>query len=76
MTIDVIKSLIAAQFKIPESSIREDTNIYNDLKFDSLDAVELIIAIEEHFNLELLDSEADNVSTVGDIVNLVAKKTI
>jgi acyl carrier protein len=74
MIFEAIKPIIANQFKIPESAIFEDTNIYNDLKFDSLDAVELIIAIEEHFNLELLDSEADGITTVKDIIDLVAKK--
>ena len=74
MILVAIKSIISAQFGVPESAIQEHTHVYNDLKFDSLDAVELIIAIEEHFNLELLDSEADGVSTIHDIVNLVAKK--
>ncbi len=74
MIFDTIKPIIAKQFKIPESAIFEDTNIYNDLKFDSLDAVELIIAIEEHFEIELLDSEADGVTTVKDIIDLVSKK--
>jgi len=74
MIFEKIKPIIANQFKIPESTIFEDTNIYKDLKFDSLDAVELIIAIEEHFNLELLDSEADGITTVKDIIELITKK--
>ena len=74
MTLEIIKSIISDQFKIPSSAIFEDTDIFNDLKFDSLDAVELIIAIEEHFQIDMLDNEADNVKTLKEIVDIVNSK--
>lgn len=74
MTFETVKKIIAAQFKIPESAILEDSHIFNDLKFDSLDAVELIIALEEHYNIELLDREADNIQTIKEVINLINSK--
>lgn len=74
MVFETIKQLIAGQFKVPESAIFEDSDIVNDLKFDSLDAVELLIAIEEHFGIELLDKEAEDIKKISDIIALVNKK--
>lgn len=74
MIFNELRTLIAKQFKIPETAINEDTHIYNDLKFDSLDAVELIITIEETYNLELLDADAENVTTITDLIELINTK--
>lgn len=74
MTFNTVKQIIATQFKIPETAIYEDSHIFNDLKFDSLDAVELIIAIEEHYHIDMLDNEAENIKTVKEIVDLVNSK--
>lgn len=74
MIIDELKKIISEQYKIPESAINEDTHLFNDLKFDSLDSVELIITIEEKYDLELLDADAENVTTIADLIELINKK--
>lgn len=74
MTFDTVKTIISSKFKIPETAIFEDSNIFNDLKFDSLDAVELIIEIEEHFQIDMLDNEAENVKTIKEIVDIINSK--
>jgi acyl carrier protein len=74
MTFEIVKNIITTQFKIPPTAIFEDSNIFNDLKFDSLDAVELIISLEEHFQIELLDNEADNIKTLKEIVDIINSK--
>ena len=48
-----------------------DTNIIKDLSADSLDAVEIIMAIEDEFGIEIPDDEAEKISTVADLVNYV-----
>jgi acyl carrier protein len=52
-------------------SINEETNLTNDLGFDSLDGVELIMAIEEKFNVHFPDSKTKDLKTIGDIITLV-----
>lgn len=74
MTFDTVKTIISSKFKIPETAIFEDSNIFNDLKFDSLDAVELIIEIEEHYQIDMLDNEAENVKTIKEIVDIINSK--
>ena len=53
--------------------IKMDTRLHEDLEFDSLDAVEVIIALEEEFGIYILEEDADDVITVGDIVKYVRK---
>jgi acyl carrier protein len=74
MIFETVKKIISEEFKIPETAIFEDSDIFNDLKFDSLDAVELIISLEEHFGIEMLDAEADNVKTIKEIVDIINSK--
>ena len=51
-----------------------DTNIYDDLRADSLDIVEIIMAIEEEFGIWTDDKEAEKVRTVGDLIRLIEEK--
>lgn len=74
MTLDTLKKIISVKFKIAETEIHENSHIFNDLKFDSLDAVELIIELEEHYNIELLDKEAENIQTIKEIITLINSK--
>ena len=53
--------------------IKMDTRLHEDLDFDSLDAVEIIIALEEEFGIYILEEDADDIRTVGDIVKYVRK---
>ncbi|MDX9917819.1 MAG: acyl carrier protein [Gudongella sp.] len=66
MLTEKIIKLIAEQFNINESEITIDTSFNDDLNADSLDLVELIMALEDEFGLEIEDEEVEKIKTVGD----------
>ena len=67
-----IRSIIADQLCIDDAdSITLETTLSDDLEADSLDAVEVIMAIEDEFGIEIPDEEAQNFKTVGDICKFV-----
>ena len=59
------------QLSVEESLVTMDTNLMKDLEADSLDAVEIIMAIEEEFDIEIPDEEAEKFQLVGDLVRYV-----
>ena len=71
-----IKKVLIEGKKISEEKITLDASLYDDLNFDSLDAVELIIAMEEEFECEITDEEAEGLNTVRDIVEIARKKGV
>ena len=71
MIFDKIKDIIIEQLQVEESDISLDTNLMKDLSADSLDAVEIIMAIEEEYGIEIPDEDAENFQTVGDLVEYV-----
>ena len=71
MAFDKIRSIIMEQLSVGESMVTMDTNMMKDLEADSLDAVEIIMAIEEEFDIEIPDEEAEKVQLVGDLVKYV-----
>ncbi len=71
MTFDKIKAIIVDKLDVDESKVTMDTDILKDLEADSLDAVEVILGIEEEFGIEIPDDAADSFSTVSDLVNYV-----
>ena len=73
MTFEKIRSIIVEQLSVDESMVTMDTNLMKDLEADSLDAVEIIMAIEEEFGIEIPDEEAEKFQLVGDLVNYVDK---
>lgn len=74
MIFEKIRALIADQFGIDEESITMDTNVLEDLEADSLDIVELSMAIETEFNLdEMKEEDLKGLRTVGDLVDIVSK---
>lgn len=66
-----VKEIMAEQLDVDIDSITLDTSFVNDLESDSLDIVELIMAIEEEFDIEVPDEEAEKISTVQDAVNYI-----
>lgn len=70
-TFEFIKNLIMEQLGTEESEITMKTNINDDLKADSLDKVEMVMAAEEEFGIEINDDAAISFATVGDVVNYV-----
>ena len=71
MIFDKIKDIIIDQLQVEESDVAMDTNLMKDLSADSLDAVEIIMAIEDDFGIEIPDEDAENIQTVGDLVKYV-----
>lgn len=69
MIFDKVKEIIAEELGIEEEEINMDSDLSEDLGADSLDAIELIMAIEEEFDIEIADSEATKIKSVSDIVN-------
>ena len=71
--LEVIKQHLAER-GIEAEQISEGSHLAKDLGLDSLDTVEMTLGLEERFNIEIPDSELENVGTVGDAVNLIEKK--
>ncbi len=71
MILDTLKSILEAQLDIDPESITEDTNIMDDLGADSLDVVELMMTVEEEFDITINESDAQNFKTVGDVVSYI-----
>ncbi|MGN0713632.1 MAG: acyl carrier protein [Anaerovoracaceae bacterium] len=71
MTFDTIKDIIIDQLQVDEADVNMDTNLMKDLSADSLDAVEIIMAIEDTFGIEIPDEDAEKFQTVEDLVKYV-----
>ena len=71
MVFEKIQEIIAQQLDADPSDITMDTNLTKDLEADSLDAVEIIMAIEDEYGIEIPDEEAENIQTVQDLVRFV-----
>lgn len=65
-----VKALIVDQLDIDTEKITTDTT-FEDIDADSLDVVELVMALEEEFDLEIADEDVEQIKTVGDIVNYI-----
>ncbi len=68
MEFETVAALIAEQFNIDKDDITENTDILEDLNATSMDAVDLIVAIESATDVEIPDEAVDDIHTVGDIV--------
>ena len=71
---DKVKAIITKQLGIKAEQITKETSFINDLGADSLDTVELVMALEEEFDLEIPDEDAEKIATVGDAVNYLKSK--
>jgi len=74
MVFEKVKEIIADRLGIDESEIKLESNFVNDLGADSLDVVELVMALEEEFEVEIPDEDAEKVGTVNDVVKYVSSK--
>ncbi|MCL2341807.1 MAG: acyl carrier protein [Firmicutes bacterium] len=66
-----VKEIIIEQLGAQESAVTMEASFIDDLGADSLDIVELIMALEEEFDLEIPDADAEKVATVGDVVDYI-----
>ena len=71
MVLEKIKVILAEQFDVEEDSLKNDTDLQDDLGADSLDVVDLLMSIEDEFEIEIPDEEIENIRTVGDLVNYI-----
>ena len=71
MILEQVKKIIEEQLGIDPSEIHEDSSFIEDLGADSLDMVELIMAMEEEFNFELPEEDAEKISTVGEAIEYI-----
>ena len=71
MTFDKIKDIIIEQLQVDEGDVAMDTHLMKDLSADSLDAVEIIMAIEDACGIEIPDEDAEKFQTVEDLVKYV-----
>ena len=66
-----VKSIIVEQLGVAETAVTTESAFIDDLGADSLDIVELIMALEEEFDTEIPDSDAEKIVTVGDVVDYI-----
>lgn len=71
MVIDKVKSIVSNQFDVEEDTITAETNIADDLGADSLDVVDMLMSLEDEFDVEIPDEEIENIHTVGEIVTYI-----
>lgn len=69
MILEQIKEIIAVQFNVEKESIDRETSFKDTLNADSLDLVELVMALEDEFDLEVEDEDMTSINTVGDVVD-------
>lgn len=72
-TFERVKKIVMTQLDISADEIQMNSNIVDDLGADSLDIVELIMAVEEEYNIEIPDERAEKMKTVGDVVNYILR---
>ena len=72
--LDKIKTIVAEQLGVDESQVTEDASFIDDLGADSLDTVELIMAYEEAFDVEIPDEDAQKIKTVKDVIDYIEAK--
>ena len=68
-----LKPIIATQLNVDEAKITLQSKLNEDLGADSLDSTELVMALEEEFNIEILDEDAEKMQTVEDVINYLVK---
>ena len=66
-----VKEIIVEQLGVAETSVEMESSFIDDLGADSLDIVELVMALEEEFDIEIPDADAEKVVTVGDVVDYI-----
>ncbi|HLR66112.1 acyl carrier protein [Virgibacillus alimentarius] len=68
---DRVKKIIVEQLDVEEEKVTMEASFKDDLEADSLDVVELVMELEDEFDMEIADEEAEKINTVGDAVNYI-----
>ncbi|HIK53941.1 MAG TPA: acyl carrier protein [Synechococcales cyanobacterium M55_K2018_004] len=69
-----VQKIVAEQLSVEESEVKPEASFANDLGADSLDTVELVMALEEEFDIEIPDEAAENIATVQSAVDYIKQK--
>ena len=72
--LEKVCSIVSEQLSVEAGEVKSDSNFQNDLGADSLDTVELVMALEEAYDIEITDEAAQGIATVGDAVKLIEEK--
>jgi acyl carrier protein len=73
--LEKVKAVIVDQLNVEDDVVTEDASFVDDLGADSLDIVELVMALEEEFGISIPDEEAENIKTVGDAANYISSNS-
>lgn len=69
-----VKEIIAKELEVSPDQLTADASFIDDLGADSLDTVELVMALEEEFGIDIPDEDADKIKTVGDVMEYLKKR--
>lgn len=70
-----VQGIICEQLKAKPEEVKPETSFVDDLGADSLDSIELVMALEEKFDIEIPDEDSEGMNTVKDVVKYIATKT-
>ena len=71
MVFEKVRDILVDQLDVEEEKVTMDASITDDLGGDSLDVVDLVMSLEEEFDVEIPDNQVENIKTVGDIVRYI-----
>lgn len=75
MVLEKVKAILSEQFDVEEDTITVDTLIADDLGADSLDVVDVLMSLEDEFDIEIPDDEIENIKSVGELVAYIESNT-
>jgi acyl carrier protein len=75
MTFEKLKAILVDQLDVDEDAVTMESSITEDLGADSLDVVDMVMSLEEEFDMEIPDEDIENMKTVGDIVKFIESKS-
>ncbi len=71
MVLEKLISILATQLDLPQEELNADTSLIDDLEVDSLDVVEMLMSVEDEFNVVIPEDEIENLKTIGDVAEYV-----
>ena len=76
MVFEKVREIISEQLNISEGDVTLETSFTDDLNADSLDIFQIIMALEEEFDMEISNEDAEGISTVGDVVEFIKQANV
>jgi len=73
--LEEIKDVVCEQLGVKAEEVKPEASFIDDLGADSLDTVELVMALEEKFGIEISDEDAEKMQTIGDVIKYIERKT-